>query len=119
MGHRRGQGILEPCRLRAASPSQRHPAGEEGEAMSKSNEERAFPIQNPHKIRHKSQVPEPVYMKAYEVYSHVFGPQPAIIEGTCRGGLEVNELIAFLYAASFPQEEWRQRVDLALSGGGV
>ena len=65
-----------------------------------SNEERAFPIQNPHKVHHRSQVPESVYMKAYEVYSHVYSPQPAMIEGECRGGFEVNELIAFLYASS-------------------
>lgn len=83
------------------------------------NSERMFPIQNPHNVRHRSQVPESVYMKAYEVYSHIHGPQPAMVEGNCRGGLEVNELIAFLYAASFPREEWRQRVELVFSGGGV
>jgi hypothetical protein len=51
------------------------------------------------------------YMLAYEVYSHVYGPQKALVEGTCRGGFSTCELIAFLYARSFPQEEWAQRVN--------
>lgn len=57
-----------------------------------------------------------VTLKAYEVYRHVFGDQPELIEGTCRGGFGVNELIALLYAAAFPKAEWRQRVDEALIG---
>lgn len=54
---------------------------------------------------------------AYEVYAHVHGPQPALVdlEGRgCRGGFSTGELIAFLYARSFPQSEWRERVDLAM-----
>jgi hypothetical protein len=50
-------------------------------------------------------------MMAYEVYSHVYGPQQALIEGGCRGGFSAGELIAFLYARHFPKQEWRSRVD--------
>lgn len=61
-------------------------------------------------------VPTVVAMRAYAVYSHVYGPQPAMVEGGCRGGFGAGELIAFLYAATFPKEEWRDRVDEALCG---
>lgn len=54
-----------------------------------------------------------VTLKAYEVYCHVYAPQEALITGSCRGGFATGELIAFLYAASFPKEQWRQRVDEA------
>jgi hypothetical protein len=60
--------------------------------------------------------PQVVTLAAYEVYSHVYGPQPALIEGWCRGGFSQGELIAFLYARSFPKSEWRQRVDEAMTG---
>lgn len=64
----------------------------------------------------RGQVPDAVYMKAYEVYCVVFAPQPALIEGECRGGFGIEELVAFLYAASFPRNEWRQRFDEAING---
>jgi len=57
-----------------------------------------------------------VTLAAYEVYSHVYGPQSALIEDGCRGGLGIGELVAFLYARSFPRAEWRARVEEALSG---
>jgi len=63
--------------------------------------------------------PKIVPLRAYEVYAHVYGPQPAMIdkEGRgCRGGFGVGELIAFLYARSFPKAEWRDRVEEALTG---
>jgi hypothetical protein len=60
--------------------------------------------------------PKVVTLKAYEVYRHLYSEQQGLIEGGCRGGFGVNELIAFLYAASFPKEEWRRRVDEALTG---
>lgn len=62
-------------------------------------------------------VPEAVALRAYEVYCHVHEPQPAMIdlEGrNCRGGFGAGELIAFLYARSFPKDEWRARVSEAL-----
>lgn len=57
-----------------------------------------------------------VTLKAYEVYSHVYGKQEALITGHCRGGFATGELIAFLYARSFPKNEWRQRVEEAFKG---
>lgn len=60
--------------------------------------------------------PQVVTMKAYEVYSHVYAPQVAMVTGDCRGGFSTGELIAFLYASSFPKEQWRARVDEAFRG---
>lgn len=57
-----------------------------------------------------------VTLRAYEVYSHVYGSQKALITDHCRGGFSTGELIAFLYARSFPKDEWRLRVDEALRG---
>lgn len=62
------------------------------------------------------QAPQVVTLRAYEVYSHIYGEQKALIEGGCRGGFSSGELIAFLYAHSFPKTEWRARVDEALRG---
>ena len=61
-------------------------------------------------------VPKVVTLLAYEVYEHVYGAQVAIIEGECRGGFSIGELIAFLYARNFPKQEWRQRMKEALNG---
>lgn len=60
--------------------------------------------------------PVPVTLAAYEVYVKMYGEQPAMIEGNCRGGFGVGELIALLYAKSFPQNQWRQRFDEAIEG---
>ena len=71
------------------------------------------PVQNDGRLR---TVPASVVMQAYEVYTHVFGSQPAMIDLArgCRGGFSVGELIAFLYARQFPKAEWAKRVDEAL-----
>jgi hypothetical protein len=61
-------------------------------------------------------VPQVVSLRAYEVYCEVFRPQPALVTDNCRGGFGVGELVAFLYAHSFPRQEWRMRVDEALTG---
>jgi len=55
-------------------------------------------------------------MRAYEVYRHIYGEQPALMTGDCRGGFSAGELIAFLYAHTFPREEWKGRVREALAG---
>jgi hypothetical protein len=72
--------------------------------------------------RPPKQLPEAVTRAAYEVYCEIWGPQPALVEGWCRGGFGLLELIAFLYARSFPRSEWRARFDEALErpavGGG-
>lgn len=73
------------------------------------------PVQKPHRNEH-SYCPIKVTLAAYEVYCHVWGPQEALITGWCRGGFGTCELIALLYARSFPRNEWRQRVDEAFSG---
>ena len=60
--------------------------------------------------------PQSVTLRAYEVYRVIHGPQERLITDGCRGGFGVGELIAFLYAHSFPQVEWRTRVNEALVG---
>ena len=82
-----------------------------------------FPVQNPKRYGQPTpQIAAGPYLAAYEVYCYVYGSQTsftelrAMIEGGCRGGFGVGEIIAFLYARSFPQEQWRQRVDEAFKG---
>jgi len=53
-------------------------------------------------------------VKAYEVYSHIWGPQEALTVGWCRGGFGTGELVAYLYASGFPKDQWRARFDEAL-----
>ena len=60
--------------------------------------------------------PQVVTMKAYEVYCKLYGKQEALVTGECRGGFSASELIAYLYAHSFPIVEWSYRVDEALRG---
>lgn len=55
-------------------------------------------------------VPKEVALMAYEVYCHLYGPQPAMVTGWCRGGFGACEMIAMLYARQFPKSEWRERV---------
>ena len=82
------------------------------------SEQRQFPIQSTQE-RGRHTVPESVYMAAYEVYCHVYSPQEAIIDldgKNCRGGFGMGELVAFLYARHFPQDQWRDKVDEAFKG---
>lgn len=80
-------------------------------------EKKLYPIQTAWKYgREQALVGKDIYMAAYEVYSHVYGPQQAMIEGGCRGGFGMCELIAFLYARPFPREQWRHRVDECFAG---
>lgn len=67
----------------------------------------------------KGEISAVVTAAAYEVYCHLYGPQPAMmdLEGrNCRGGFGAGELIAFLYAKNFPKSEWRARADEAFDG---
>ncbi len=57
-----------------------------------------------------------VTLRAYEVYFYIFGSQEAIVTGNCRGGFSTGELIGFLYARSFPKEEWSKRFNEAMEG---
>ncbi len=78
---------------------------------------RDFPIQKSHVGPNENTVvSENIYMAAYEVYCHVYSPQEAIITGNCRGGFGINELVAFLYARSFPKDLWRTKTDEAFAG---
>jgi hypothetical protein len=74
------------------------------------------PVQANTTDRKPARAPVTVTMRAYEVYCHVYGRQQAMVTGTCRGGFGAGELIAFLYARSFPRDEWSRRVDEALTG---
>ncbi len=63
-----------------------------------------------------AEVPQVVSLRAYEVYCEVFGPQSALVTQGCRGGFGAGELIAFLYAHSFPKEQWNDRMKEAFKG---
>ncbi|AMV31746.1 hypothetical protein VN12_06465 [Pirellula sp. SH-Sr6A] len=80
------------------------------------NEKSSKPVQSVPRRNERSRIAESVHMAAYEVYSHVFQPQQALVEGECRGGFGVGELIAYLYARGFPKPEWKMRVHEALNG---
>lgn len=60
--------------------------------------------------------PQVVTLRAYEVYCALHGSQEAMVTGGCRGGFGAGELIAFLYAHTFPKVEWRERVNEAFRG---
>jgi len=66
--------------------------------------------------RESAKLPKPVTMLAYEVYCHVHSPQEAMVTGGCRGGFGAGEIIAYLYAHSFPKSEWKDRADEAFKG---
>lgn len=83
--------------------------------MSSDVEIKVHPIQTI-RCRDGAVVPQVVSMAAYEVYCQCFGKQEALVTGNCRGGFGVSELIAFLYAKSFPKNEWDDRVNEALAG---
>lgn len=74
------------------------------------------PVQTARHERGPARAPTAVTMAAYEVYCHVYAPQEAMVTGECRGGFSTGELIAFLYARSFPKTEWRARVKEAQRG---
>jgi len=69
--------------------------------------------------RQPGTAPQAVTLRAYEVYCALYGEQEALITGWCRGGFGVGELIAFLYARSFPREQWKARMYEALEGLNV
>jgi len=74
------------------------------------------PVQTNGHARGGARCPKVVTMAAYEVYCHKYAPQEAMVTGGCRGGFGAGELIAFLYARSFPKAEWSARVDEAFRG---
>lgn len=84
--------------------------------MNTKTEVERHPVQTPYMRRGQAWAPKTVTMAAYEVYCHVYAPQEALVTGECRGGFSTGELIAFLYARSFPKAEWRHRVYEAFKG---
>jgi hypothetical protein len=74
------------------------------------------PVQTHQSRWENARVPKVVAMRAYEVYCYVHQPQEALVTGDCRGGFSTGELIAFLYAYSFPKEQWEKKVDEAFTG---
>ena len=84
--------------------------------MAEQSEVATMPVQVHRRPNEEARAPVPVVMRAYEVYCHVYGPQEAMVTGECRGGFGVCEIVAFLYARSFPKEEWSDRVDEAFRG---
>lgn len=82
-----------------------------------SDDIKLMPIQKSRLLpRDSASVNEAVYMRAYEIYSHIFAPQPAMIKDGCRGGFGFEELVCFLYAGNFPRDQWRARMDEAFKG---
>jgi hypothetical protein len=83
--------------------------------------ETTHPVQFGQSREHPSKaarIPEIVALRAYEVYCHIWGAQEAMIsaERGYRGGFSVGEIVCFLYARSFPKEEWRNRFEEAQRG---
>lgn len=74
------------------------------------------PIQRAFEPNRISVVPQVMTFRAYEVYCELYGEQPALVTNGCRGGFSVGELLAFLYARSFPKDEWMKRFREGLEG---
>jgi len=74
------------------------------------SDQETHPVQTPgYGSREKARISTRITLRAYEVYCHLFGPQEAMITGSCRGGFSAGELISFLYIHSFPKDEWKDR----------
>lgn len=84
--------------------------------MSDNDTIEVHPVQNRPHPHERQQAPTALTLRAYEVYCHVFRPQEAMVAGDCRGGFSVGDLLALLYARSFPKEEWRDRFQEARRG---
>lgn len=85
--------------------------------MSEQTEVKVHPVRRSNMLLSEPRVaPQVVTLRAYEVYCEVFRPQGALVTGDCRGGFSIVELVAFLYARSFPKTEWDVRFHEALKG---
>jgi len=74
------------------------------------------PVQTRQPVYRGARVSTKVSLLAYEVYVALYGPQEALVTGDCRGGFGAGELIALLYARTFPREEWHRRFREACDG---
>lgn len=77
---------------------------------------KTHPVQSETRDRKPGRAPVVVTLRAYEAYCEVYGEQEALVTGNCRGGFGTGELIAFLYAHTFPKNEWRERFKEAIEG---
>lgn len=68
------------------------------------------PCQTPLRSNGAGEVPEVVARRAFEVYdSRGYNQDFETLHA--RGGFSTRELIAQLYARTFPRDEWRRRED--------
>ena len=65
-------------------------------------------------MKQKTRMPQPVAERCYEVYSALYGNRQSLAHLQRRGGFGAGEVVAFLYARSFPREEWRERANEVL-----
>lgn len=77
---------------------------------------RTHPVKTDHLFGQAAKVPQTVSLAAYEVRLHVYGPQEVMMPGDCQNEFTAGQLVAFLYARSFPKSEWSVRVAEALHG---
>lgn len=75
---------------------------------------RFVPITDAHEhaphLRKFFRVPSYVALRAAEVYEHIYGDSRRVLTD----GFSAMELAGFLYARSFPREEWRVRFHEAI-----
>jgi hypothetical protein len=82
--------------------------------MSDIPEVKLSPIQMPRSsYTYKGKVQEGISRQAYAVYSHIYGDSQSFERLNERGGFGIGELVAYLYAHSYPKVEWRKRADAA------
>ena len=68
-----------------------------------------YKIQVPNNRSMSGTISKAMMERAYEVYIHLYGKSQSLERMNERGGLSVGEVMAFLYAHSYPQSEWRER----------
>ncbi len=61
---------------------------------------------------HEWKFPSHIKKMAYETYSHIYG-------GNGRRGFSNSEIIAFLYAHSFPKDQWKDKSNEAFDEMGI
>ena len=77
--------------------------------------EETVPMRSDRADRKAGRLPLSVAKHAYEVYTYIY-PGQTFARLHERGGFGVGEVIAFLYARQFPQQQWRVLVDGAFRG---
>ncbi len=80
------------------------------------DEPKTMRMQTNRQERRPGALPLIVAETAYEVYAHLYGHSQSLARMGERGGFSAGEVIALLYARTFPRSEWRVRMDEALRG---